>query len=81
MTRSGASRTHERRGDGTAGGGWSNIIFSAFKDMFGKRSYSPKWKNIAQGGKIKMAAHDKLLGMEARIVQDGQIRTLLDRTE
>ena len=42
------------------------IVFSAFKRMFGEHLYSLKWKNMVQEVNLKVAAYNKLIDMGAR---------------
>ena len=44
------------------------IVFSAFKRMFGEHLYSLKWKNMIQEGNLKVAAYNKLIDMGAGAV-------------
>ena len=41
------------------------IVFSAFKRMFGEHLYSLKWKNMVQEVNLKVAAYNKLIDMGA----------------
>ena len=41
------------------------IVFSAFKRMFGEHLYSLKWKNMVQEVRIKVATHNRLVDMGA----------------
>ena len=41
------------------------IVFSAFKRMFGEYLYSLKWKNMIQEVNLKVAACNKLVDMGA----------------
>ena len=43
------------------------IVFSAFKRMFGEHLYSLKWKNMVQEVRIKVATYNRLVDM-------GQVR-------
>ena len=43
----------------------AEIVFLAFKRMFGEYLYSLKWKSMVQEVKIKVAAYNKLIDMEA----------------
>ena len=44
------------------------IVFSAFKRMFGEHLYSLKWKNMIQEVNLKVAAYNKLIDMGAGAV-------------
>ena len=44
------------------------IVFSAFKKMFGEHLHSLKWKNMVQEVRIKVAMCSKLVDMEAGVV-------------
>ncbi len=44
---------------------WVEIVFSAFKRMFGEHLYSLKWKNMIQEVNLKVAAYNKLIDMGA----------------
>ena len=44
------------------------IVFSAFKRMFGEHLYSLKWKNMVQEVRIKVATYNKLVDMGAGAV-------------
>ena len=44
------------------------IVFSAFKRMFGEHLYSLKWKNMVQEVRIKVATYNKLVDMGAGVV-------------
>ena len=44
------------------------IVFSAFKRMFGEHLYSLKWKNMVQEVRIKAAAYNRLVDMGAGAV-------------
>ncbi len=44
------------------------IVFSAFKRIFGEHPYSLKWKNMVQEARIKVATYNKLVGMGAGAV-------------
>lgn len=57
------------------------IIFSAFKDMFGELPHSPKWRSMVQEVRIKAVTHNKLMEMEAGIAQGGQTCAPLGQTE
>lgn len=39
------------------------IVFSAFKRIFGEHLYSLKWKNMVQEVRIKVATYNKPIGM------------------
>ena len=41
------------------------IVFSAFKRMFGEHLYSLKWQNMVQEVNLKVAAYNKLIDMGA----------------
>ena len=41
------------------------IVFSAFKRMFGEHLYSLKWKNMVQEVRIKVATYNRLVDMGA----------------
>lgn len=42
------------------------IVFSAFKRMFGESLYSLKWDNMVQEVNLKVATYNKMIDMEAR---------------
>ena len=44
------------------------IVFSAFKRMFGEHLYSLKWKNMVQEVRIKVATYNRLIDMGAGAV-------------
>ena len=44
------------------------IVFSAFKRMFGEHLYSLKWKNMIQEVNLKVTAYNKLIDMGAGAV-------------
>ena len=44
------------------------IVFSAFKRMFGEHLYSLKWKNMVQEVNLKVAAYNKLIDMGAGVM-------------
>ena len=44
------------------------IVFSAFKRMFGEHLYSLKWKNMVQEVRIKVVAYNRLVDMRAGAV-------------
>ena len=44
------------------------IVFSAFKRMFGEHLYSLKWKNMVQEVRIKVATYNRLVDMGAGAV-------------
>ena len=44
------------------------IVFSAFKRMFGEHPYSLKWKNMVQEVRIKVATYNRLVDMGAGAV-------------
>ena len=44
------------------------IVFSAFKRMFGGHLYSLKWKNMVQEVRIKVATYNRLVDMGAGAV-------------
>ena len=44
------------------------IVFSAFKRMFGEQLYSLKWKNMVQEVRIKVAAYNMLVDRGAGVV-------------
>ena len=44
------------------------IVFSAFKRMFGEHLYSLKWKNMVQEVRIKVTAYNRLVDMGAGAV-------------
>ena len=44
------------------------IVFSAFRLMFGEHLYSLKWKNMVQEVRIKVAAYNRLVDMGAGAV-------------
>ena len=46
----------------------AEIVFSAFKRMFGEHLYSLKWKNMVQEVRIKVAAYNRLVDMGAGAV-------------
>ena len=39
------------------------IVFPAFKRMFGEHLYSLKWKNMVQEVRIKVATYNRLIDM------------------
>ena len=44
------------------------IVFSAFKRMFGEYLYSLKWKSMVQEVRIKVATYNRLVDMGAEAV-------------
>ena len=44
------------------------IVFSAFKRMFGEHLYSLKWKNMIQEVNLKVTAYNKLIDMGAGVM-------------
>ena len=44
------------------------IVFSAFKRMFGEHLYSLKWKNMIQEVNLKVSTYNKLIDMGAGVV-------------
>ena len=51
------------------------IVFSAFKRMFGEHLYSLKWKNMVQEVRIKAATYNRLVDMGAGAVQWKECKT------
>ena len=61
------------------------IVFSAFKRMFGEHLYSLKWKNMIQEVNLKVSTYNKLIDMGAGVVVESDranpVQVLGDRVE